>query len=202
MRLKRRHGYAAAVGLVAVLVLFIVIAMIRRGFSARAEPSALEAVMARTMRSMAVPTKAKKMRNPLPASPGSIRVGMEHFADHCATCHANNGSGDTDFGRGMYPKPPDMRADPTQSMTDGEIYHTIRNGVRLTGMPAFGDSDRDDDEETWNLVHFIRHLPRLTPEEEKQMEQWNPKSQAGRSEETEEEQFLSGQDKPAKHDHR
>ena len=62
-----------------------------------------------------------------------------HWADHCAVCHANNGSGDTMYGKTMYPRPPDMRQKDTQEMSDGELYYTIKNGVRLSGMPAFGD---------------------------------------------------------------
>lgn len=165
--------------------------MLRRGFSARDEPSVMEAVMARTMRSLAVPTRARKMPNPVAASPENIREGMEHFADHCATCHANNGNGDTMYGRGLYPKPPDMRKR-TQAMTDGEIYYTIQNGIRLTGMPAFGNNPRDDDESTWKLVLFIRHLPALTAEEEAEMQRLNPRSPMEMESDND---FLSGEGK-------
>ena len=117
---------------------------------------------------------------------------MEHFADHCFLCHANNGSGDTSFGKNMYPKPPDMRSAETQNKTDGELYYTIYNGIRLSGMPAFGEKDQSDADSTWQLVRFIRHLPSLTAEEDKQMESLNPKSPMEIGEENEEEQFLKG----------
>lgn len=181
--------YSLLGALVAIIILGVsAVLLVRRGFSARDEPSALEAVVARSMRALAVPAKARDMRNPVPASPENIREGMEHFADHCASCHANNGNGDTMYGRGLYPKPPDMRKQ-TQSMTDGEIYYTIQNGIRLTGMPAFGSSARDDDEGTWKLVHFIRHLPKLTPEEEAEMKQMNPRPPMDAESEDD---FLSG----------
>lgn len=70
------------------------------------------------------------------SSPDILREGMEHYADHCATCHANDGSGDTLYGRGLNPPPPDLRANATQSKTDGELYAIIQNGVRMSGMPA------------------------------------------------------------------
>lgn len=192
----------------ALLVLVVLgvsaVVLIRRGFSARDEPSSVEAFMARTMRNLAVPAKARDMRNPVPSSPEAIREGMAHFADHCASCHANNGNGDTMYGRGLYPKPPDMQTQ-TQSMTDGEIYYTIQNGIRLTGMPAFGSRARDDDASTWKLVHFIRHLPRLTPEEEAEMKQMNPRPPM---EAQSEDDFLSGGESmepkkstPKKHKH-
>jgi mono/diheme cytochrome c family protein len=72
--------------------------------------------------------------------------------------------------RTLYPKPPDMRQAGTQSLTEGEIYHIIHNGIRLTEMPAWGDASRDDD--SWKLVLFIRHLPQMTPQEMKEMEQF------------------------------
>jgi len=55
------------------------------------------------------------------------------------TCHANDGGGDTLFGKGLYPKPPDMSTAETQNKSDGELYYTIENGIRLSGMPAFGE---------------------------------------------------------------
>jgi mono/diheme cytochrome c family protein len=120
---------------------------------------------------------------------------MQHWADHCAFCHANNGSGDTEVGKNLYPKAPDMRLADTQKLTDGELYYTIKNGVRLTGMPAWGEAG-DTDEDSWKLVHFIRHLSSLSPEEEKEMEQLNPKGPEEKLEEQQEEDFLKGGDVP------
>jgi len=82
---------------------------VRGGFSARDRPSAVEAFVARNARAMAVPSSDRNRKNPYAATPENLRAGLEHFADHCAVCHANNGSGDTLFGRNMYPKPPDLR---------------------------------------------------------------------------------------------
>ncbi len=93
---------------------------VRRGFSAREEPSAIETLVAKTARNMALPARFQKLENPFPMSTENFRAGMEHFADHCAICHANDGSGDTLFGKNMYPKPPDMRTAETQHKPDGE----------------------------------------------------------------------------------
>ena len=76
-------------------------------------------------------------------------------------------------------------------MSDGEIYYTIKNGIRLSGMPAFGDAS-DSDAATWKLVHFIRHLPKLTPAEEAEMQKLNPKSPDEMQEERDELNFLKG----------
>ncbi len=183
-----------------VLLAIVIIAMgyglevVRRGFSARGMPSAAEKFAATTARRLAVPSNYRQLHNPVSTSPENLRAGMGHFADHCATCHANDGSGDTMFGNGLYPKPPDMRSADTQDESDGELYYTIENGVRLTGMPAFGKEHDVGDADTWRLVLFIRHLPKMTTEELQQMKELNPKTEEERQEEKQEEEFLRGDD--------
>jgi mono/diheme cytochrome c family protein len=172
-----------------ILVVGAVVSALRRGFSARDEPSPVESYVARTARKLAVPSKAKREKNPFPPSPELIGEARAHFADHCAICHANSGSGNTEIGRNLYPKAPDMRLPQTQNLTDGELYYTIHNGIRLTGMPAWGTDEKDED--SWKLVLFIRHLPQLTPAEEREMQALNPKGPGERQEELEEEQFLN-----------
>jgi uncharacterized membrane protein/mono/diheme cytochrome c family protein len=163
------------------------------GLSAHDQPSFLEKLAATEMRRWAIPVKAKKVKDPLPPSAAMLEQGRNHWADHCASCHANNGSGDTEMGRNLYPKAPDMRQVQTQSLSDGELYYIIRNGVRGTGMPGWGNPELGDfDSESWMLVQFIRHLPRLTPEEEQAMAKLNPKSASEREEEEQEEDFLNG----------
>ena len=93
-----------------------------------------------------------------------------------------------------------MRLTPTQQLSDGELYYIIHNGVRWTGMPAWGEPGNDPD--SWKLVLFIRHLPNLTTDELHDMEGFNPKSAAERKEERQEEDFLNGrptEDKAPKH---
>ena len=150
--------------------------LVRRGFSALATPSAIEEFAATTARKIAVPSAYRQLRNPLMPSTENIRAGMNHFSDHCATCHSNDGGGQTLFGMGLYPKPPDLRAAGTQNKSDGELYYTIANGVRLSGMPAFSEAHTAP--QAWRLVLFIRHLPQITPEEINEMKASNPKMQA------------------------
>jgi mono/diheme cytochrome c family protein len=165
--------------------------MMQRGFSTRAEPMPMEKALATTICERAIPSRYTTMKNPVTITPEVIHEGMAHWADHCATCHANNARGDTMYGKMMYPRPPDMRQKDTQEMSDGELYYTIKNGVRLSGMPAFGDPG-DDDTDSWKLVAFIRHLPQLTSAEETEMQRLNPKSPDEIQEEKEEEDFLKG----------
>jgi len=128
------------------------------GFSARAKPGELETFLARAVRRLATPKGVRDLKSPVPASAGALRLGLEHFADHCAMCHANDGSGNTEMGRGLYPKAPDMRLEATQSLTDGELYYIIENGVPLTGMPAWGTATPDGEAASWHLAQFIRHM--------------------------------------------
>jgi hypothetical protein len=131
--------------------------------------------------------------NPVAFSPEVWVEARAHFADHCAACHANNGSGDVEIGRNLYPRAPDMRLPDTQTLTDGEIYWIIENGVRLTGMPAWGDGSPNDID-TWKLVHFIRRLNQVTQEDLTAMKALNPKTPSELEEEHQDQQFLGGQD--------
>jgi len=162
------------------------------GFSARAEPSVVEAWIARKARAIAIPRDADRLRNPVPNSPEVITDARAHWADHCAVCHANDGSGNTEMGRGLYPPSPDMRQPDTQQKSDGALFYVIENGIRLSGMPAWGGVGIDS-EDSWKLVRFIRHLPQLTVAEKKEMEKLNPKGPDERQEEDEEEKFLKGE---------
>jgi mono/diheme cytochrome c family protein len=165
-----------------------------RGFSTHDQPTAMERWVAGKARAMALPADAKSKSNPIPNGPEVIADARAHWADHCASCHANDGSGDTIVGKNLYPPAPDMRLPATQQLTDAELFYIIQNGIRLTGMPAWGTGASHDEEDSWKLVHFIRHLPQVTLEEKKAMEKMNPKSPDDLREEQEEERFLRGED--------
>jgi mono/diheme cytochrome c family protein len=173
------------------------------GWSAREEPTRLERWIARRTRAAAVPPGAKSEKNPVSKTDEVLADARAHWADHCASCHANDGSGDTPMGKHMYPQAPDARQVDTQSLTDGELFYIIQNGVRLTGMPAWGGGSDHDAEDSWKLVYFIRHLPSLTLEERKQMEKRNSKSPDELKEEEEEDKFLKGEssNEPQQHHH-
>jgi len=139
------------------------------GFSARTEPNPIEAFLARKVRRLATPSSAINASNPLEATPLNIAEARDHFADHCAVCHGNDGSGRTPINAGLYPPAPDMRGPVTQDLTDGEIFYIIKNGIRFTGMPGWGG----EGEENWKLVLFIRHLPKITETELELMQEIN-----------------------------
>lgn len=187
---RRTKGAIGVVVAVVVLGIAMLLSMLRNGFSSMDEPSAVEAFMASTMRRYATPSDLKGAKNPLPLTPEIVAEGRAHFADHCAGCHGNDGKGQTSMGPKFYPKVPDMTKAATQSQSDGALFATIENGIRMTGMPAFGAGTAESAYGSWGLVHFIRHLPKITPEELAEMETLNPKS----PEECQEAAFLAGGD--------
>jgi mono/diheme cytochrome c family protein len=178
----------------------------RRGLSTRVEPTRVEELLARSMRRLATPAAVRDTTNPAALTDAVREEGLSHFADHCAVCHANNGSGETEIGRGLYPPAPDMRAAATQDLSDGELFSIIENGIRLTGMPAWSTGTPEGEHASWVLVHFIRRLPSLSEEDLARMEALNPKTSEQWRAEDEARRFLAGEDvrppTPAPHQHK
>jgi mono/diheme cytochrome c family protein len=195
---------AGALTVVVILAIGAVVVVERsQGFTTKETPGAVETWIAREARTVSMPADAKQRVNPVPNSEQVIAEGRAHWADHCAGCHSNNGSGDAQMGKNMYPPAPDMRDPGTQQMTDGELFFVIENGVRFTGMPGWGGKGHTD-EDSWKLVRFIRHLPQMTQAEELQMQELNPKSPDELQEEQEERDFLNGaetDEHPEQHHH-
>jgi mono/diheme cytochrome c family protein len=199
-RPPRSGGLKSTLRAVVVLIVLVgaigglaAYSIVRRGLSAHDHPSRVEELLARAMRRWATPSATRNRPNPVQPTEAVIDAALAHYADHCASCHANDGSGDTAIGRGLYPKAPDMRGGDTQSLTDGELFSIIEHGIRLTGMPAWGNGTPEGERESWGLVHFIRRLPKLTPEDIERMETLNPKSPAEFKEQEEIRRFLQGE---------
>ena len=187
-------AFLLMVAVLAVIGAGVATYVIRKGVSAREQPGAIETTIARNVRNLAVGRRAKDVRNPVERAPEVIAEGRGHFADHCAVCHANDGSGKTEMGQGMFPRPPDMREPATQNLSDGELFYIIEQGIRFTGMSGWSTGTLDGEQSTWHLVHFIRHLPDISQPEIEEMAALNPRSPAEIRQEIEAEQFLSGAD--------
>ena len=113
-----------AISLLALQALAASLVLARaHGLSARQEPSAIERWIARRARDAALPATAKNRANPAPNTPDVLSDARAHWADHCASCHANDGSGDVALGKHMYPPAPDMRQSATQNLSDGELFY-------------------------------------------------------------------------------
>ena len=158
---KRSVAVLCALALVGAAALWI-----RRGFSAADEPSSLEIAVARRLRNFSIPGSARSQTNPWPPTPENLEQARGSFMGRCSICHGFDGGGRTQVGRGLYPKPPDLRSSPTQELTDGEIHYIIRNGVRLTGMPAASAAHMESDDDSWKLVLFVRSLGQASAEKQ------------------------------------
>src|SRR5207249_11547680 len=132
-------------------------------------------------------------QNPVLASTEDLRDARLHFADHCAICHGNDGSGETMIGGGLYPKPPDLRLPQTQNLTDGELYWIIENGVRFTGMPAFASGGgHGGTQDSWKLGDFIGHVPEPTAADRLQRQGFEARGRSDADDGEAESEFLDG----------
>lgn len=187
---------AVAGALAIVLLLFI----LRGGFGARVKPSSVESRAAEVLRDLAMPRAARNDRNPVQSTPEVLAHGRRHFAEECAVCHGNDGRG-SDLGKRFFPPVPDLRDD-TGDLTDGEIFHVIENGIRWSAMPSFAEpGDREEAVSHWEVVHFVRHLPKLTQEEIADMKRFNPRTPGEEGEGAEHGAEARPPQPPASHPH-
>src|SRR3984893_14925452 len=166
--MKARKFYFLLLAAALLAIALYTVRLIWHGLSTADEPSYLERTVARAARNLAIPRRARIEVNPLNATPEILKESRETFLDRCASCHGQDGSGQTRIGRGLYPKVPDLRAPRTQNLSDGEIRYIIRNGVRLTGMPGWANPHDEQGDDSWKLVLFIRSLRQSTNQEQQQ----------------------------------
>ncbi len=113
-----------------------------------------------------------------------IKTGFDHYKEMCVGCHGAPGVKPSEIGKGLYPEPPEL-ADEVDEISSEELYWITKNGIKMTGMPAFGPTHSE--EELWSIVAFLRQLPDMSPEEYKAMvgsdEAQNPEHQHGTDDE-------------------
>ena len=102
-------------------------------------------------------------RLPSAGDPAAIAAGLEHYATNCLPCHSVPGIEGMEFHQGMLPEPPHIDAPQVQRWSDGELFWIVKHGIRMTGMPAFGENHSD--EEIAQIVAFVRHAPQVTESE-------------------------------------
>jgi mono/diheme cytochrome c family protein len=132
----------------------------RMAIAATTPPDMLDK-FAPTARDRAIARQAPAMT--IPADPAAARRGMEHYDENCLPCHAAPGLKPVEFAQGMNPAPPELDSAHTQAFSDGALFWIVKNGIRASGMPAFGVNHQDP--EIQDIVAFVRHLPHLTEEE-------------------------------------
>jgi len=145
---------AAVVVVVGALFLYIR----SGGLIARQTPNSMEATVTRWVLDLSIPAEAKALKNPLGITDASVSGGRQIYQQKCEVCHGYDGSGRTEAGGGEYPPPRDLRAVSSVHRTDGELFYLIQNGIRNTPMPGW----QMPDENIWQLVAYIRSLPKTT----------------------------------------
>lgn len=149
-----------------VLVAVVAAAVIYTGSfntAATVPPSRMEKRIATLALDKSVAKRAPARTNPLPATAETLREGLREYKGHCLVCHGAPGVDPGGIGQGLNPGAPDLSLPRVQARTDGQLFWITSEGIRMTGMPAFGPTE--DEEEIWHMVSFVRHLPELTDEE-------------------------------------
>ncbi len=111
----------------------------------------------------ALERRSKDVTDPIAKDAGAMARGMTHYRENCLPCHGAPGVEPAEFHEGMNPSPPEIDAPALQRGTDAELFWVIKNGIRMTGMPAFGVNHKD--EEIRDIVAFVRHAPQITDAE-------------------------------------
>jgi mono/diheme cytochrome c family protein len=111
----------------------------------------------------ALERRSREVTDPIAKDPGAVKRGMTHYRENCLPCHGAPGVDPAEYQEGMNPVPPGIDADAVQHDTDAELFWVVKNGIRMTGMPAFGVNHKD--EEIRDIVAFVRHVRQLTDAE-------------------------------------
>jgi mono/diheme cytochrome c family protein len=146
------------IGVFALIALGGLAAALLFDLSALPEPGRVETYLATRAKHMLVRRSSREgIPPPLKDIPSSVAEGEKLFGVECATCHGLNGRTPTDAGRWMYPRAADLDSPETQNYSGRELFWIVKNGIRLSGMPAFGKVESD--EHVWHLVNYVRSLP-------------------------------------------
>jgi len=153
-RIRFTVGVGTGVALT-IIVPWLVLASGRMDMSATARPGWVERTLAPWAVDRSRAHRAPEVRNPSTGSATAVATGLAHYRENCVMCHGAPGVAGGELARGLNPPAPALQDPNSQDLTDGELFWTIKHGVRMSGMPAFGPAHSDD--EIWALVAFVRH---------------------------------------------
>jgi len=121
-----------------------------------------------TTRESSIKSHAKTISAPELGSREQIEDGYRGFRDMCVICHTLPGQKASPVAQGLNPEPPDL-ADEADHMSAAELFWVTKNGIRMTGMPAWGPTH--DDQELWDVIAFIKAMPELSEADYRSLEQ-------------------------------
>lgn len=153
--MPRRKGLLVLFGVALLFVAGAAVVLPFLSLSARGEPGPMETFLATRAKRFLVSRSAGVLDAPA-ATETTLEEGFGLYSGSCASCHGVKGRKPTEVGRALYPPAVDLGAPGTQQYSDAELFWIIQNGIRLTGMPAFGEIHSN--EELWQVVHYLRSL--------------------------------------------
>lgn len=118
-----------------------------------------------TTKDKSIEKRAKKISVPYLDDTSMIQTGFRHYNEMCVMCHSAPGIKESEIAEGLYPHAPHIYKY-AGKMNPKEIFWVVKNGIKMTGMPAFGPTH--DDRKIWAITAFIKNkLGNMTPEEYK-----------------------------------
>jgi mono/diheme cytochrome c family protein len=158
-------GFVAAFVVIALAALLVIFSG-AYNVAATAPHTDLERLILNTAMRNAVRARAgKELRRVW--SEDQVRKGFQEYDEMCVVCHAAPGKKPSYIRQGLQPEPPNL-AEASKQWSDAELFWIIKNGVKMTGMPAFQPTHQD--EQIWDIVGFVRRLPQTSAEDFKAME--------------------------------
>lgn len=121
------------------------------------DPSLMRWVLV-TTRENSIKKRSASIRAPISSSASQIDEGFRSYREMCAICHTPPGGLDSPIAKGLNPPPADL-AESAEHMSASELFWATKNGIRMTGMPGWGVTHKDD--ELWNIVAFLKELPTI-----------------------------------------
>ena len=117
----------------------------------------------RTLKDNSIEHRSKDVKVPDNLNDSSlVKLGFSHYNEMCVGCHGAPGIPSNEIGKGLYPHPPNL-AHSAKEMPPSELFWITKNGIKMTGMPAFGKTHSDD--KIWAIVAFMEKLPNMTKEQ-------------------------------------
>ena len=159
--------FLASITLVLIAVLSFIYSGIFNVSAQWDDPEWLRWILAST-REESVEARAENIKSPTLGSETQIVNGFRSYREMCAVCHTPPGGTDSPIKQGLNPTPPNLAAAEDHAMSEAELFWVIKNGIRMTGMPAWGPSH--DDAEIWSIVAFLKALPTIDADEYKRLD--------------------------------
>jgi mono/diheme cytochrome c family protein len=113
-------------------------------------------------RNRSIERHSRGIQEPNVADSSLVAEGFDHYSEMCVECHGAPGIERSEVGEGLYPQPPNL-ARAAKKLLPRELFWVVKNGIKSTGMPAFGKTHSD--QKVWAIAAFIERLTNMTPAE-------------------------------------